>query len=45
VANDSGLLRWTLYILREINNGVDSVLLRWTCCMSREIDSVNANDS
>jgi len=28
VANDSGLLRWMLYILREIDSGVDSELLR-----------------
>jgi len=40
VANDSGLLRWTLCILREIDSGVDSkLLLRWTHFMSREIDS------
>ena len=36
VANDSGLLRWMLCILREIDSGVDSGLLRWTHCMSRE---------
>ena len=39
MANDSGLLRWTLCILREIDSGVDSGLLRWTHCMSREIDN------
>ena len=39
MANDSGLLRWTFCILREIDSEVDSGLLRWTRCMLREIDS------
>jgi len=39
VAHDSGLLRCTLCILREIHSGIGSELLSWMHCMSREMDS------
>ena len=39
MANDSGLLRWTLCILREIDTEIDSGLLKWTLCILREIDT------
>ena len=39
MTNDSGLLRWMLCILNEIDSELDSGLPKWTHFMLREINS------